>query len=258
MWIWRCSSESPKCMQLPWPETTEPPALMADEMHVWSVPLDAVRNVWVEQWAVLAEDERERAERFLLQDARRRFVVARSALRTVLGRYVAAPPARIAFSYAPNGKPRLSDPDSSADLQFNLAHSGELALIAVTRGCELGVDVERLRVINQSQEIAQRYFHPREVARLTSLAPADRNAAFLRCWTGKEAMLKALGTGVTQSLSFYSGLCDQPDGAWIDVPRSDADSVAHCWLQSLAPAADYVAAIACLAAQRRPRCFTFA
>jgi 4'-phosphopantetheinyl transferase len=215
-----------------------------------------MRNTWAEQWAVLAADECERAERFLLQDARRRFVVARSALRTVLGRYVAEPPAKISLSYAPNGKPRLSDANFSADLQFNLAHSGELALIAVTRGCEVGVDVERLRVINHLQEIAKRYFHSREVAELIGLAPAERNAAFLRCWTGEEAVLKALGTGVTQSLGFFVGLNDRPDGAWIDVPRSDAASIARCWLQSLAPAADYVGAIACLGVQRRPRCFT--
>ena len=244
-------------MQRSWPATVEPPALAADEVHVWSVPLDDARTPWTNLSTVLATDERQRAERFRVEDARRRFVVARAALRNLLGQYLQMPPDEIAFDYDANGKPRLKDTAPSSELQFNLAHSGELALVAVTRGCEVGVDVERLRAVTHWQEIAERYFHPREVADIVALPTAQQIAAFLRCWTGKEAILKALGAGVTQSLDFFVGQSVPQDGTWIDVPAA-ASKPARCRLHPLAPAADYVGAVACLNAERRPRCFALA
>ena len=241
-------------MQRSWPEIAEPPALAADEVHVWSVPLDDARAPWTNLLTVLAAAERQRAERFRLDDARRRFVTARAALRRLLGEYLRMPPDEIAFDYDANGKPRLNDSAPSSNLQFNLAHSGELALVAVTRGCEVGVDVERLRAVNHWPEIAERYFHPREVADIVALPSAQQIAAFMRCWTGKEAILKALGTGVTRPLDFFVGQSVPQDGTWIDVPAARSKP-ARCRLHPLAPAADYVGAVACLDAERSSRCF---
>ncbi|MEX0641329.1 MAG: 4'-phosphopantetheinyl transferase superfamily protein [Pirellulales bacterium] len=235
-------------------ETNKPPALAGDEAHIWSVPLDDPRITWTKLMAVLAADERERAERFRLDDARRRFVTARAALRRLLGEYLQMSPAEVAFDYDANGKPRLKHSAEAFNLQFNLAHSGELALVAVARGCEVGVDVERLREVNHWREIAERYFHPRELDEIVASPPAEQLAAFMRCWTGKEAVLKALGTGVTRPLDFFVG-DSQPDaGTWLDVPAA-AGSTARCWLLPLAPAADYIGAMASVGAQRRPRCF---
>jgi 4'-phosphopantetheinyl transferase len=169
------------------------------------VALDDARTPLVNLLTILAADERARAERFRADDARRRFVTARAALRRLLGEYLGVPPNEVAFDYDMNGKPRLHHSAASSDLRFNLAHSGELALVAVTRGCEVGVDVERLREVRHWQEIAERYFHRREVAQIAALPHAEQRAAFLHCWTGKEAVLKALSTGVTRSLDFFVG-----------------------------------------------------
>jgi 4'-phosphopantetheinyl transferase len=243
-------------MQLLWPETSAPPDLAANVVHVWSVPLDAVRTTWDEQWAILAADERERAERFRLERARRRFVAARAALRTLLGQYSENSPAEIILQYAANGKPRLQPMATEVALQFNVAHSEEMALIAFARGCEVGVDIEHLRNIPHWREIAERYFHPREVAQLIALSPGDQQPAFTCYWTAKEAVLKAIGVGVTQSLSFFVDQCRPPKGSWVEVPRRGDDG-AHCWLESLAPDENYVAALACLGAQRDACCFQF-
>jgi 4'-phosphopantetheinyl transferase len=244
-------------MQQSWPENMEPIALAADDVHVWSVPLDDARYPWATLSTVLAADERERAERFRLDDARRRFVTSRAALRKLLGTYLRMPPGEVLFDYDTNGKPRLKRSASVRDLQFNLAHSGEMAIVAVTRGCEVGVDVERLRDIHHWQEIADRYFHSNEVAEIRALPPAEQLAAFMRCWTGKEAVLKALGVGVTRPLDFFVGCSLCEDGTWIEVPVAGRASI-RCHLLPLAPGADYIGAVACLGARRRPRCFTIA
>lgn len=244
-------------MQPSWSETTEPPALAADEVHVWSAPLDDARAPWSNWMSVLAGDERARAERFRLDDARRRFVAARAALRKLLGQYLRMPPDEVAFGYDANGKPRLRHSASPSDLQFNLAHSGELALVAVTRGCEVGVDVERLRDVNHWQEIAERFFHHQELDEIIASPPAEQLAAFMRCWTGKEAVLKALGAGVTRPLDFFVGSSVPQDGIWVEVPDKLSNTT-RCWLEQLSPGSDYVGAIACLDAHRSARCFALA
>lgn len=243
-------------MQPSFPATSEPPPLALDEIHVWSAPLDDTRTPWTTLLGILAADERARAERFRLEEARRRFVVARAALRKLLGRYLRMPPDEVAFEYDTTGKPRLKHSASPPDLHFNLAHSGELALIALARGCEVGVDVERLREVHHWQEIAQRYFHPDEIVAISALPHADQLPAFMRCWSGKEAVLKALGIGVARPLDFFVGDSQPKDGSWIDVPS--ATSTARCWLLPLAPASEYFGAVACLEAQRNLRCFAIA
>jgi 4'-phosphopantetheinyl transferase len=239
-----------------WPNTAEPPALAADAVHVWSAPLDGELAANAELYKLLAADERERASRFRVADAKRRFVAARAALRKVLGGYLGVSPREVAFKYEANGKPRLNRA-AAADLHFNLAHSGEMALIAATRGCEVGVDVERLREVNHWREIAERFFDPREVGEIDDLPPPERLGAFMRCWTAKEAVLKALGIGITRPLDFYVGSSGQPDGKWITAHEASGTSN-RCRLYGLAPAVDYVGAVASLSAERTPQCFRVA
>jgi 4'-phosphopantetheinyl transferase len=241
-------------MTTSWPHINEPVELSADESHVWAVPLAAAAAA--DEWAVLSDDERRRAERFQAADACRHFVVARAALRRLLGRYTSTFPSDIAFQYGASGKPRLRGA-TGAGLHFNLAHSSELAVIAMTRGCEIGVDVERIRPVPHAREIAARYFHSEEAAWLATAAAHERDATFLHCWSGKEAVLKALGTGVVQSLDFSVMACSRSDGAWISVPAADRGEPARCWLEPLAPSGGYLAAVAFLDAKRRTRCFAF-
>jgi 4'-phosphopantetheinyl transferase len=243
-------------MVIPWPETAEPPPLAADEVHVWSAPLDNGRIPWTGHLPILSPDERERAKQFRVEDARRHFVTARAALRKLLSRYLRTPAESVAFDYETNGKPHLQRSTSPVDLYFNLAHSGELALIAVTRGSEVGVDVERLRDVHRWREIAERYFHPREIDDISAL-PADHQlAAFMRCWTSKEAVLKAIGVGITRPLDFFVGGEITEVGTWIELGNSKQRM--RCHLRSLMPDNKYLGAVACLDSARTLRLFATA
>ncbi len=238
-------------METLWPTAVDSVALSADELHLWGVRLDESRATGDELLAILSPDERQRAEQYCLDAPRRRFVIARAALRTRLGDYLDLPPRDVAISIASSGKPRLADTGDAIDLRFNLAHSADLALVAVTIGCEVGVDVERLRTVSFAERIARRYFHAAEIEAITAAPSSARDAAFLRCWTAKEAVLKALGRGIAGPLGDFCVPTDALAGEWVKLPSS------RCWLQQVVPCADYIAAVACLNAQRSVRCFTF-
>ena len=246
-------------MQLSWPPTTIPPALAADEAHVWAVPLAVDVAAHDTLWPTLTTDERGRADEFYFDHSRRRFVVSRGALRLLLGRYLGVRPEDIAIALGDGGKPRLASDRAPPGLHFNVSHSGDLALVAVTRDCEVGVDVEQLREVSCLQRIAQRYFHPAEVIDVLNTERNQQNAAFLRCWTAKEAVLKARGTGITDSLDAFRIPLSASFQGWIDLsamPRPVHGSQS-CWLARLEPCDDYVAAVALLGRERRVRCFAF-
>ena len=239
-----------------WPETSEPPRLSADEVHVWAVPLSAAEATADEFTALLSSEDCDRAARFKSADARRRFIVSHAALQTLLGHYLKGPPKDISFTTGANGKPRLHG-ESVMGLNFNLAHSGEVALIAVAKGCEVGVDVERLREVYHWEEIARRYFHPGEAAQILAVQARLRPAAFFQCWTRKEAILKALGTGLSHPLNTFQVPIESHGGAWIECLAKPGGQPARCFLQSLTLDSAYTAAVACLNAERKVRCWTF-
>jgi 4'-phosphopantetheinyl transferase len=144
---------------------------------------------------LLSEDERQRAERFHFPADRRRFVIARASLRQVLGDCLEIAPKRLAFEYSEYGKPKLSSPNTN--LRFNASRSRERALIACTRGREIGVDIECIRLDLEVDDLAQRFFSVAENERLRAVPSDLRHLAFLRCWTSKEAYAKALGKGLS-------------------------------------------------------------
>lgn len=183
-----------------WPIGPDVPLLADDEVHVWQADLD-VDGERLETFArLLVEDERTRAGRIRLADLRRRFVVARGFLRDVLARYLGVAPASLAFAYGARGKPALAAPPGAATLRFNLSHSRALALCAVARGREVGVDVEHVRGLAVAR-IAARFYSPAEQAALAGLPADAASIAFFRLWTCKEAYLKATGTGVSRPLA---------------------------------------------------------
>lgn len=150
-------------------------------------------------WAVLSPDERDRAGRFLRPIHRDRYAAGRAWLRRVLAGYLGRSPSEIAFAYGQHEKPALAG--GPGWLDFNLAHSEEHALLAVSPGFPVGVDIEVLRPVDE--KLPQRFFAPGEVAALAALPAAARQAAFFRCWTRKEAYLKALGSGLATPLDAF-------------------------------------------------------
>ena len=158
-------------------------------------PLDRDASELARLHAFLNDDERERAARFHFERDRNRFVVGRGTLREVLGELLEISPTDVQFAYGPQGKPALAH---DTDLRFNLSHSQDWALLAVTEGREVGVDLEFLRQDLNPLEVAPSVFSPEECAALENLPEPERLAAFYGYWTRKEAFIKALGLGFTR------------------------------------------------------------
>ncbi len=143
----------------------------------------------------VSPDEQERARRLMMSEHRRRFLAARGMLRHILGRYLRMPPRALRFGVGPYGKPFLDYP-AGQPLYFNVAHSHHRAVYAVSRDFEVGIDLEGNRDRADYRRLAERIFSPAEFTRLQQLPRDDHQAAFLSCWTRKEAVVKAEGTGL--------------------------------------------------------------
>lgn len=232
-------------------------ALADGEIHVWCASLD--QPAWcvgsLAEW--LSPDEATRAGRFCFERDRTRFIVGRGLLRAILGRYVDADPARLRFHYGPRGKPSLAGGHGGGALRFNLAHSDGVALYAVTRGREIGVDVERLRPIPDAEQIAARCFSPRENAVLCGLPAGARLQAFFNCWTRKEAYVKALGDGLAWPLDAFDVPLG-PGGAAGSIRLYGAPEVISRWaVRALEPAVGCVGAVAAEGHPWRLACWTW-
>ncbi|BDC53127.1 phosphopantetheine-protein transferase [Bryobacterales bacterium F-183] len=142
--------------------------------------------------------EQERASRFQVEPPRAAFVATRGALRQLCAKYLNLADGReVTFAWNEHGKPYLP----GSGLQFNVSHSGKVAILGFTWEQRLGVDVERTGRRGDIRGIASRFFHPDETARIQ--ADADPLQAFYRCWTAKEAYVKAVGTGLTLGLDSF-------------------------------------------------------
>jgi 4'-phosphopantetheinyl transferase len=179
-----------------WMAAGQPSPLKMHDVHVWHASLDQPSAVIerVHQW--LSADERQRAARFRLERHRNRFVVGRGLLRNLLGCYLNVDPGDVRLAYRAHGKPYLADPK----LHFNLAHSQALVLYAFTSQLEVGVDVEHIAPLPEADQIAARFFSPEECATLNTLPQEQKAEGFFTCWTRKEAYIKALTTGLSESL----------------------------------------------------------
>jgi 4'-phosphopantetheinyl transferase len=164
--------------------------LQGRAVHVRPVRLEASDAGLSQLELTLAPDELDRAARFRSDSLRRSFVVARGALRALLGRYLSKPPASLRFTYGPKGKPSI---DESSGVAFNTSHAGQIVTIALTLGCELGIDIEPIRSIPDMKEVAHRFFCSAEVEELVSLPENQRDLGFYLCWTRRESYIKATG-----------------------------------------------------------------
>lgn len=232
-----------------WSAPPPQPEIAGGQVHVWRVALNPPAPTLARLWPTLTPDEQQRAERFHFQRDRDHFIAARGALRAILARYLRAEPGLLRFSYSSYGKPDLAHGAGDPPLTFNLSHAHELALIAVARGRLLGVDIEWVRPDMSGEEIAERFFSPREVAALRAVPPPQRHEAFFNCWTRKEAYIKARGEGLSHPLDQFDVSLAPGEPAALLGTRGDPAELARWSLQALAPGPGYVAA---LAAERPP------
>jgi 4'-phosphopantetheinyl transferase len=181
---------------MPVQPAAQPPTLPdADEVHLWRVGLLADAPRLAELLTALSPPEQRRAARFRHDRDRRRYVVAHGELRRLLAAYVRQQPTSLVLRAGRRGKPELRAPHH-AGLRFNIAHADDIALVGVTRGRDIGVDLERLDRTVAAEELAARFFSPAELAFLKGLPAARRGPAFIRLWTCKEAFAKGTGAGI--------------------------------------------------------------
>jgi 4'-phosphopantetheinyl transferase len=169
----------------------EPMFASTTELHVWRAQLNS--DGWPSA-DCLPSEERERATSLHRPPARKRWVAARWALRGVLSHYLEEAPAEIELRVRSNGKPMLSGP--SVSLRFNLSHSGDRALVAIARGREIGVDIERIEPRRDILALARRALGPAEAAEIRKAGSWERSALFHAAWTRREALAKCFGTGL--------------------------------------------------------------
>jgi 4'-phosphopantetheinyl transferase len=187
-------------MEEMWQQVSTLPALPANTIHVWRMR-SADRLAKDDYLCCLQPDERERAGRLRFAADQQQSIASRSTLRLLLRHYVSAEhPRDIRISYGGQGKPYLAN----SDLRFNLSHTRDLALFAFAREIDLGIDVENAQVSGDLDAVAEQNFAPAEHDALRAMSQNERIRAFYRCWTRKEALLKAEGSGLFRALDTFT------------------------------------------------------
>jgi len=222
-----------------WACAPDVPSIGPGDLHVWRAWLEPPAAELDGYWRTLSVDERQRAAYHHHARHQRRFVAGRGVLREVLGRYLRLDPGRIVFRYGPYGKPELASTEGPP-LHFSVAHSGPVAVYALTRDARAGIDVERIRHDVPHRDIAARFFARDECRALDALAEPARTTFFFVCWTQKEAVGKAVGEGLGFSLR--------------PLVVGDTATASAWWLHSFAAAPGYVASVA---AHGRPATVTY-
>lgn len=193
---------------------------------VWRVDLSLGTALPPERTAWLSDEERVRGDRFLRTEDRARFVESHAALRLILAGYVNRRPQDLSFVQEADGKPVLAS-HHRAGLHFNLSHSGSFALVAVSTETPIGVDVEAIRPVGDPLAIARAHFHPREITALVQMPRSLQASAFFRLWTRKEAVVKALGTGLMHPLDGFDVSVAEP--STLSVTWEGADPLGSGW-----------------------------
>jgi 4'-phosphopantetheinyl transferase len=169
-------------------------------VDIWLISLTQPGDSYASLADLLSSPEQERAARFKFDTHRRRFVAAHAALRSILSQYLKRAPESLQFVSSANGKPSLAAALAGSGMQFNLSHSFEMALLGVTHRREIGVDIELIKEDYTFDEVAARFFTAKELAAFRALPVRLQRRAFFKCWTSKEAFLKAKGTGLSGQL----------------------------------------------------------
>jgi 4'-phosphopantetheinyl transferase len=192
---------------------------------------------------LLSEVERRRAARFVHDRDRSRFIVTRARLRRLLAERLDVRPESVELAYGAHGKPALAPRLAGATLRFNVSHCDDVAVFAFASGREVGIDVEAVRVMEDADDVAARFFSRAENDAYRALDPRDRPQGFFNCWTRKEAFVKALGSGLSHPLDRFDVSLTPGEPAKLlrvaDTPGDDCG-----WrLRSLSPCPGFVAAV---------------
>ncbi len=238
-----------------WRYPPETVSLGQNEVHVWRASLRLPARQIETLKLNLSDEELKRAIRFHFQKDRNRFIVARGLLRTILGLYLNVEPKQVRLCYSANGKPKLFSQNCDERHCFNISHSHGLALFAVTRDRNIGIDLEYIQTGFASEGIPERFFSHREVEMLRSLPEDLQQEAFFYCWTRKEAYLKARGDGLRFPLDKCEVSVSPREPASLLRIIGDPDEASRWSLKTLSPGSGYAAALAVLGHDWHLRCW---
>lgn len=227
-------------MQMSWREPAEDLAISSGQVHVWRIWLDLSKATVQGLFAELSDTEKEKVSSFHKEVDSRRYAAAHAGTREILSKYLNLPPAEIEFTNNPYGKPEINSKKNSLTLCFNLTHSNAVAILAVSVDTPLGVDIEKITRNVDVAALAQRFFSPGEIKYLLNLPDEEQKAAFFRCWTRKEAYIKALGMGLSIPLDQFEVSLDLDGPVQINQGISQAD---YFSLYHLEPFDNYVGAL---------------
>ncbi len=219
-------------------------SIHSSDVHLWSAPLKVTEQIFDVLSQGLTPDEWERADRFVFERDRRNFIVARGILRDILARYLDCQPKDTRFQYEPHGKPVLGSMGTPLGLEFNLSHSSGYLALAVCFGRQVGVDIERVRPLPDLDQVASNSFSVYELNALSALTPEDKLLGFFRCWTRKEAYLKARGDGLSIPLEAFdmSLAVDNPISMLSN--RLDPNEVSRWSFYTFTPEQEFIGALA--------------
>ena len=233
----------PMAHEYQWNRSPANVTLSQEDVHVWCASLDQSRERV--QWLArtLNAEERVRARRFYFEQDRMRFIVAHGLLRTMLGHYSGTRPGRLRFRYSAQGKPSLARTFAGDGLRFNQARSHGLALYAFTLNREIGVDLQAIRLVSQAEWVTKRLFSDQEMLVFQALAEHEKQEAFFRYWTCKEAYVKASGEGLAQPLDQVDVSLAAEKPAKLLGINGDVQAASRWSLQELKPATGLAAAL---------------
>jgi 4'-phosphopantetheinyl transferase len=203
--------------------------------------------------ATLAHDEIERAERFKFQKGKEQYVLGRGFLREILSCYCGIEADKLRFRYGARGKPYLIEEQAGSNFMFNYAQTKAAVLCAITREAEIGVDIEYVTNEIDDQALAEQYFSPDEATALSALPVGARQRAFLKCWTRKEAYIKAKGEGLHLDLKSFEVFDSAESAARLHIENNPKES-ARWTLVDLDVPGDYIAALAIESQNCRVNC----
>jgi 4'-phosphopantetheinyl transferase len=229
---------------LQWPLAPETIWLGPRQVHLWAAAVNEFVDQAPKLEVLLSPAEQAGAEKFRLVEDRNRYVIRRGLARLILSRYLEQLPAAIEFQHGAYGKPEVRRGGVGTPLFFNTSHSGEIAICTITSACPIGVDVERTREIPDIEEIARRFFRPREIKTFMGLPPDSRMQALYACWTRKEAFLKATGEGIAESLAKVEVTMAPEDKPAVVFVSGDRRAHKQWQLHQFFPASGYVGCVA--------------
>jgi 4'-phosphopantetheinyl transferase len=221
--------------------TGRPSELHPGVVHLWQRRLDASAEEVSAYYRLLSSEEQERALRFRVERPRAEFVLTRGTLRTLLAQYRGIMPQEVQFRYEVRGKPAL---EGESGLCFNVSHTDGLALMAFVMRRTIGIDVENLVRGVDAQRLAERFFSERERQALRPLCGDELQAAFFRCWTRKEAYIKAKGDGLSLALHEFDVSIAEQDRDALLATRPDPTEAARWTVCDVPMGTGYVAAVA--------------